>query len=327
MRKGMFRGPIAKTAAVFATVLVLACSARMVLAAQPKAFETDTVARPESVGGYEYKFLVQPGARILTADQGFREVWSRVKASAARNGYVVTERKNDPLKIETSTKEYFDTRDQALWRAGYVLRITTHHSTHHEGRKPDSIVNVTVKAIHEDASRTLATPLTVVGVQKVSVDAEENIGFVPGGKLGGYVEKGASFSVPLELLGKFTLGDFGRYMPELLGLGLPADTALAGVKVFSWSVKPGAIALPGIKPSGVTMEAWSKAENGVPEIFDFSFGYKTGDSHAAGQTRAAAEQFMVKVLQAGLSEWRGPADDQWGGSKVRRLMDRPVATR
>ena len=261
--------------------------------------------------------------RISTADQGFREVWNRVKASAARNGYAVTERKNDPLKIETSTKEYFDTRDQALWRAGYVLRITTRQ----EGRKPDAMVNVTVKAIHEDASRTLATPLTVVGVQKVSVGAEENIGFVPGGKLGGYVEKGASFSVPLESLGKFTLGDFGRHMPELLGLGLPADTALAGVKVFSWSVKPGAIALPGIKPSGVTMEAWSKAENGVPEIYDFSFGYKAGASHAAGQTRAAAEQFMVKVLQAGLAEGRGPEDDQWGGSKVRRLMNRPVAAR
>ena len=323
MRKGQFKGPIAKTAAVFATALVLVCSARMVLAAQPKAIETDAVAKAESVGGYEYKFLVQPGAKVSTADEGFREVWRRVKASAAGNGYAVTERKNDPLKIETSTKEYFDTRDQVLWRAGYVLRITTHH----EGRKPAAMVNVTVKAIHEDASRTLATPLTVVGVQKVSVGAEENIGFVPGGKLGGYVEKGASFSVPLESLGKFTLGDFGRYVPELLGLGLPADTALAGVKVFSWSVKPGAIALPGIKPSGVTMEAWSKAENGVPEIFDLSFGYKTGDSHAAAQTRAAAEQFMVKVLQAGLSEWRGPADDPWGGSKVRRLMDRPVAAR
>ena len=323
MRTGMFRGPMAKTAAVLATALVLACSARIALAAQPKTFETNAVAKAESVDGYEYKFLIQPGAKMSTADQGFREVWNRVKASAARNGYAVTERKNDPLKIETSTKEYFDTRDQALWRAGYVLRITTRQ----EGRKPDAMVNVTVKAIHEDASRTLATPLTVVGVQKVSVSAEENIGFVPGGKLGGYVEKGASFSVPLESLGKFTLGDFGRHMPELLGLGLPADTALAGVKVFSWSVKPGAIALPGIKPSGVTMEAWSKAENGVPEIYDFSYGYKAGASHAAAQTRAAAEQFMVKVLQAGLAEGRGPEDDQWGGSKVRRLMNRPVAAR
>lgn len=323
MRGAMCIGPIARTAAVFAAALGLACSARIALAAQPKAFGTNAVAKTESVDGYEYKFLVQPGAKVSTADQGFREVWNRVKASAARNGYAVTERKNDPLKIETSTKEYFDTRDQALWRAGYVLRITIRQ----EGRKPDALVNVTVKAIHEDASRTLATPLTVVGVQKVSVGAEENIGFVPGGKLGGYVEKGASFSVPLESLGKFTLGDFGRHMPELLGLGLPADTALTGVKVFSWSVKPGAIALPGIKPSGVTMEAWSKAENGVPEIYDFSYGYKNGASTAAGQTRAAAEQFMVKVLQAGLAEGRGPEDDQWGGSKVRRLMNRPVAAR
>jgi len=318
----MFRAPIAQTAVVLATALVLACSARIALAAQPKTLETDAVAKAESVGGYEYKFLVQPGAKVSTADQGFREVWSRVKASAASNGYAVTERKNDPLKIETSTKEYFDTRDQALWRAGYVLRITTRQ----ESRKPDAMVNVTVKAIHEDASRTLATPLTVVGVQKVSVGAEENIGFAPGGKLGGYVEKGASFSVPLESLGKFTLGDFGRYMPELLGLGLPADTAMAGVKVYSWSVKPGAIALPGIKASGVTLEAWSKAENGVPEIYDFSFGYKAGASHAAA-TRAAAEQFMVKVLQAGLAEGRGPEDDPWGGSKVRRLMNRPVTAR
>ena len=323
MRKGLFHGLISKTVAVFAAVVMLACTTGMVLAGHPNARGTEAADKPDRVGEREYKFLIQPGERISSAEERFREVWRRVKSSAAKNGYAIIERRNYPLTLERSAKEYFDTRDQALWRAGYVLRVTTPH----EGRKPDAMVNVTIKAIHEDASRTLNTPLTVVGAQKVRVGAEENIGFVPGGKLGSYIEKGVSFNTALESLGKFTLGDFGRFMPELLDLGLPPQTALVGTKVFSYSVKPGAIVLPGVKPCEVTMEAWSTTENGVPEIYDFSFGYKMGDSQVASQTQAAAEQFMIRVLEDGLSEWHAPAEGKWGGSKVRRLMNRPVAAR
>lgn len=320
---------IARHSAVFATGVLLACNAVMAPAAPavdplyPKTLETHSAPKLAGVAGREYKFLFQPDPKVTSVEEGFRDVWNRVKASASRNGYTLTEKENDPLTIKRSIKEYFDTRDQALWRKGYVIRITTRY----KGGKPGSKVDVTVKVIDEDAVRTLAAPLTVVGAKKVSVQAEDNVGFVPGGKLAGYVEKGASFNVPVKSLGTFTLGDFGRYMPELLRLGLPPDTALVGTRVFSFSVKPGAILLPGIGPVDVAMEAWSPSAGGLPDIYDFSFGYKTPDYSAADQTHAPAEQFMTRVLQAELSGSRGQDDAPWGGSKVRRLMNRPVAAR
>jgi hypothetical protein len=75
------------------------------------------------------------------------------------------------------------------------------------------------------------------------------------------------------------------------------------------------------------MESWSASRGGAPDILDFSFACETPDFYAPSQTAAAAEQFMVKVLQGDLPGSRGPDNDPWGGSKVRRLMNRPVAAR
>lgn len=131
---------------------------------------------------------------------------------------------------------------------------------------------MTVKATDEDAVRCLSTPLVVVGA-KGKTEAEGNVGFGPQGLLREYIEKGSTFPVTLEQLGALTLGDFGKFMPELLKLGLPAGTKLVGTKAYTYRVKPGAILLPGTEPCGISMEAWAHKDGGKPFLMDFSFGY------------------------------------------------------
>lgn len=273
------------------------------------------------VDAREFKVLIDPAQTKPKIDEAFRDLWTRIKAAAAKQGLTVTEKAKDPLAIEFSTKEYFDTADQALWSRGYLIRVTTRY----KDGKPDPRVAVTIKSILDDAEKTLATPLAVVGVDKFKTEAEDNVGFVPGGALRGYVEKGSSFSVPLSALGRRSLGDFGRFVPELSKLGLPADTPLVGKKAYSYRVRPGAVVLPGTKPCGISMEAWSATKGGAPYIFDFSFGYDDIDFYALGTTHAAGEQFVIKLFKGELAGLGGPDGDKWAGSKVRKMMNQPVS--
>ncbi len=272
------------------------------------------------VDGREYKILFDPTKASPDMALAFKDIWGKIKVAAVKQGMQVTEKDKNPLVIEFSTKEYFDTPDQLLWSKGYLIRITTRY----KDRKANDQVVVTVKAMFDDARTTLAVPLVVVSGDKVKTEAEENVGFGPDGNLRGYIEKGSSFSVPLTALGKFTLGDFGKYLPELLKLGLPADTALKSTKAYSYRVRPGAVILPGTAPSGVSMEAWSRTEGDAPFLYDFSFGYSDLDFYAVAATHAAGEQFMTKVLQQELGTLVSPDSGKWGGSKVRQMMNRPI---
>ena len=274
-----------------------------------------------SLSGREYKFLIDPAKTKASVDEAFSDIWSQVKAGAARHGFEVTERKGNPLKVERSTREYFDVTDQALWRKGYIIRVTDRR----DDGTSSATAGVTVKSVGDDAVRTLAAPLAVAGIRKVKAAAEENVGFAPGGELRGAVEKGVSFSVALDSHAELPLGDFGRYVPELLSLGLPADSVLAGTKAFTYRVRPGKVALPGIGSSVISIEAWSAAAGGAPYLYEVSFGYGGIDFYAAGETHAAAERFMTLVIGGELGGLGGPESGKWAGSKVRKLMNRPLS--
>ncbi|HQR44894.1 MAG TPA: hypothetical protein PLB02_02490 [Thermoanaerobaculia bacterium] len=291
---------------------------------EPKPLYAQTIARYpapklESVGGREYKFLLDPAKTKGTPEEAFKDLWGQIRAAAAKRGFTVTEKEKNPLKIELSTKEYFDTPDQALWAKGYLVRITTKY----KDGKPEETVGVTVKAINDDALKTLATPLKVVG-PKAKTEAEGNVGPGPGGALVEVIEKGSGFSVAPAELGEKTLGDFGKYMPELLNLGLPASTKLVGTKAWSVRVRPGAVVLPGTEPCGVSMEGWSKTEGGAPYLYDFSFGYGDLDFYGIDETHAVGERFLTAVMQGQLSALAMPDGEKFGGSKVRKLMNRPL---
>lgn len=281
-----------------------------------KTVEAYPLPALKNVNGREYKFLIDAGKTKPDMNEAFVDIWTKFKSGAAAHGFVVKDRKNG-AKRDSGTKEYFDTKDQALWDKGYLIRLSKKDASER--------INLTIKSIHLDAMRTLATPLMVAGSIKRVTEAEDNVGFGPDGQLGSYIEKGVSFSIEAGALGRMTLADFGKFMPELLTLGVPAETPLQSHKVTVAQYKPGALMLPGFnKPCEVALEAWSPAEGGTPILYDISYGYDGVDFYAEGAAHAAAEKFMMTVMQPALSSLVSADSGQWGGSKVRQFMKRPL---
>lgn len=318
-----------KTRAVSRLLLaaIVAAAGVATAADEPKPLYAQTIAKYpapklEDVGGREYKFLIDPAKTKGTPEEAFKDIWGQVKAAAAKKGFTVAEKEKNPLKVEMSTKEYFDTPEQALWSKGYLVRITTKYK---DGKAGDTAA-VTVKAVLDDALKTLATPLAVVDL-KTKTEAEGNVGPAPGGGLVEIIEKGSTFNVKPADLGAMTLGDFGKFMPELLKLGLSATTKLVGTKAWSTRVRPGAVVLTGTEPCGVSMEGWAAKEGGAPYLYDFSYGYGDLDFYNIAEVHAAGEQFLLKVVMGELSSLAMPDGGKWGGSKVRKLMNRPVTAK
>ncbi len=274
----------------------------------------------EDVGGREYKALFDPAKVGTNAKDGLKEIWEKVKASAAKNGFTVNEKAKSPLKLEFSTKEYFDTPGQDLWKKGLIVRVTQKF----KDGDPEPNVTLTVKSVLEDAIQAMAVPLTIVGGEKPKTEAEENVGMGPGGELRGYVEKGSTVTLPPAALGGKTLGELGKFFPDLLKTGLAADTKLVGTKAWSTRVRPGDIVLPGTEPCGVSMEAWSAKEGGAPYLYDFSYCYGDLDFYGVAATHAAGEKFLLTVVHGDLKDLGMPDNEKWGGSKVRKLMNRPI---
>lgn len=311
---------------LLALVLVLGCAGVAVAADEAKPLYAQTIQKYrapvlDDVGGREYKFLLDPAKWKGKPEDAFKDVWKRVRAAAEKNGYTLTEKDKSPFKVELATKEYVDTADQALYKAGYQVRVTNKWV---DG-KPDTSVAVNVKAVKDDARLVMAAPLAVKGGSKVKVEAEGNVGIGPGGQLREYIEKGVTFTVGVEELGKMaTLADLGKFVPELLSAGVPADAKLVGKKSFTYRVKPGAVVLPGTDPCGVSMEAFAEKEGGAPFLWDFSYAYSDVYFYDIAQVHAAGEQFLLKVLHGDLKELAIPEAEKWGGSKVRKIWNRPI---
>jgi hypothetical protein len=289
---------------------------------QPGTLFAKTIAKCPSpqladVGGREYKCLFNIEKFSSDPDVAFKEMWGKIKAASAKAGFKVDEKEKKPLKVERATKEYFDTPDQDLWKKGYIVRLST------KFKDGEETLAVTVKAVTEDVVRCMATPLTVVGA-KGKTEAEGNVGLGPQGLLREYIEKGSSFPITLAELGALTLGDFGKFMPELLKLGLPAATKLVGKKAYTYRVKPGAVVLPGTEPCGISMEAWAHKDGGKPFLIDFSYGYGDLDFYESKEVHVAGEAFMLKVINGELKDLLMPNSGTFGGSKVRVLMNRPI---
>ncbi len=274
----------------------------------------------QNVNGREVKFLLDPAKLKGSPAEVFATIWDRVKAASAKHGFKVTEKEDNPLKIEKAYKEYFDTPGQDLWKKGYLVRITQKYKK----GVAEATVGVTIKAVNPDADIAMGTPLKVVGVDKVKVEAEENAGPGAGGILDGYIEKGASFSVTLDSLGSLTLGDFAKYVPELATLGLPAGTRLVGTRAYSVRVKPGAVELAGTDDCGFSFEGWSTKPGEAPYLYDISMGYGDIDFYDSAALHEASERFFQQVIAGELADLAMAQPEKWGGSKVRKLMNRPL---
>lgn len=99
------------------------------------------------------------------------------------------------------------------------------------------------------------------------------------------------------------LAQFGAYVPELLKLGLPADTKLYAFPAFGVRCRPGYIKLDGLEqPLAVSMEAWSRTEGGAPFVYDYSFGYD-GDFSQQAEAHKAGEGFRLALYKKLGTPW------------------------
>ncbi len=273
-------------------------------------------SQTKEIEGREFKFLVDPAKVSSNQSEAFKEIWTQAKAVGAKQGVTLREREKNAFNITPVVKTFFDTPDMTLWKKGYLIRTTTNYQRGY----PASPLRVTVKAIAPSFKKALAAKLRVVNA-KSKVSAEENIGLGKDGGLAGYVEKGVTFTAGRAELGAMNLAQFGAYVPELLALGLPADTKLVAYPAFGFRCRPGFIDLPGLeRPLAVSMESWARRDNAAPFVYDFSFGYD-GDYAALAQAHKAAEAFTLALYNNLNSKIGFPDAGRWNGSKARLLLN------
>ena len=265
----------------------------------------------ETVQAREMKFLIDPAKVGDTPEQGLATIWKKVKTFAKKESIVLKEKSFDAHGFTYSTKVYYDTPKGDLAHLGYVVRITTKYLT----GKPASAA-LTVKFIDRDHPERVFTSMP----EEEDAAVEENVGPAPGYTLDTYLEKSAKVDVDLNDI-PITLADFTGLVPHLGTLGLDPKTRLKGVGAYSIRMKPGFVMLPGLPfPAGISMEAWLPVESGEHAfVYDFSFGYPTGDYYDMEKTHTTAENIIQKMYQQLDQEMGLPKNAEWRGSKVTYL--------
>ncbi|MCG8637157.1 MAG: hypothetical protein MI863_25210 [Desulfobacterales bacterium] len=265
----------------------------------------------EIVEAREMKFLIDPAKVGYTPEKGLTAIWERVKRFAKKENIALKEKDFNADGLTYSTKVYYDTPEGDLTRLGYVVRITTKYFT----GKPVSAA-LTVKFIDRDTPERVFTSMP----EEEDAAIEENVGPAPAYTLDTYLEK--SVKVDVELSGiPVTLADFAELVPHLGTLGLDPGVRLTGVGAYSIRMKPGFAILPGMPfPAGISMEAWLPVESGERAfVYDFSFGYPTGDYYDMSRTHTAAENIIQKMYEKLDREIGLPGNAEWRGSKAAYL--------
>lgn len=271
------------------------------------------------IASREFKFLVDPQHFAAGREAGFKAVWEKVKVAAAKNGFKVSDSKKG-LREAFSTKEYFDTPDFKLRKAGYVIRISTKYA---EG-KPAFPFTLTVKEMSPDnLYRILGSKLETAKGYKVQAGNEENISISANGALNGYIESAWEVKLKPEEVGAKTLGDFGKIFPALLAAGLPADTKLQPKTAFGYKVVPGTLHLDGGVDVDIEMEGWAASADSAIYLGEVSFSLETPDYYAMGETHASAERFLQICLGRDAADLKLANGERWAGSKVLFLLNLP----
>lgn len=267
----------------------------------------------------EFKFLVDPKYFATGREAGFKAVWEKVKAAATQNGFTITDGKKG-LKETLSIKEYFDTPDFKLRKAGFVIRVTTKTAK----GKPVYPFKLTVKELSPDnLYRILGSKLEVAKGYKIKPEIEENISISTDGSLNGYIESAWALKLKPEDIGARNLRDFGKFFPTLLTEGLPADTRLEPKRAFGYKVVPGTLHLDGGVDVDVEMEGWAAAADSAIYLGEVSFSLETPDYYAMAKVHAAAERFLQSCLGRDAAELKLANGERWAGSKVRFLLNLP----
>ncbi len=265
----------------------------------------------EIVEAREMKFLIDPAKVGSNPEKGLNKIWESVKEFAKKENIKVEEKSFDHDGFTYSTKVYYDTPTGELTKLGYVVRITTKYSR----GKPDSAA-LTVKFIDRNHPERVFTAME----EEEDASIEENVGPAVNYTLDTYLEKATKVDVDLNNI-PVTLADFAALIPHLETLGLDPKSRMEGVGAYSIRMKPGFVHLPGMPfPAGISMEAWLPVESGENAmVYDFSYGYPTGDYYDMEETHTFAEKMMQKLYKTLDKEIGLPDNPKWRGSKVSYL--------
>ncbi|MEN8140898.1 MAG: hypothetical protein ABFR97_06695 [Thermodesulfobacteriota bacterium] len=298
-----------------AALMWLALTNGMSVAKDSYPHKKQIAKHPEAlaiVEAREMKFLIDPAKVGTNPEKGLNKIWERVKKFAKKEGVNVEEKGFAHDGFTYSTKVYYDTAKGEISKKGYVVRITTKYI----GGKPATAA-LTVKFIDRDH------PERVFSAMEDDEDAsvEENVGPAKGYTLDTYLEKATKMDVDLNKV-PVTMADFSALIPHLETLGISPKAKLTGIGAYSIRMKPGFVHLPGMPfPATISMEAWLPVDGESKEafVYDFSYGFPTGDYYDMAATHSYAESMMQKLYKQLDKEMGLPSNAKWRGSKASYL--------
>ncbi|MDT8899846.1 hypothetical protein [Anaeroselena agilis] len=245
----------------------------------------------------EMKLLLQPDY-FTDRNEGYIKFWTTVKVLAMEMGIPVTEAKN-PYKEGSRKIVYMDTKARDLSKMHYIIR----ERVKVKDGNPEGLVDLTLRF---RTSGVDAVPSAAVGAAsgiKASISYDDDVAGFVGGIAGNNVsEMSASCSIKkipsADLRGR-SLGDYARYFPGLLKLGVPLDaplTAVNGKIVREFKVSPGEFDFGQGIIGEASISLWFDYNTGKAIAAEFSFDSARGPkAPAAAVTKA--EAFFNKIQE------------------------------
>ena len=247
-------------------------------------FVIDDPAVYDKLDTAEYKMLIN------LEDYEPELLWSLMKEAAEENNIEVEE-SEDPMEIGYRKVLYLDSEYGMLHNLGYTLRhrhpydkFVTYNS---QDNIPDSKYDITLKFRDADIKKVDSTPITMgPKFEKYKKDSEIEADISP---YGIKFSKSIKIKPKVKDLGQFAdlfepkLGSYAELYPELLDIGLPADTAInpvGGITVIEEKIEPAVLTLS----CGAEMEVafstfFINGDALVSEAsYDFDLDYKIKDS-------------------------------------------------
>ena len=240
-----------------------------------------------------------------------------MKSAAEKNDFKITDRKNNSFTESLNTREYFDTPDFALRNKGFLIRVATDYIDGH----PEDRCTLVVKEIStDDFRRVFQSKLEINKPYTGETVVEENVFINRESKLDNSLEIAKKITIEPAALGDRSLGDFGKIIPRLLGLGLPVDIPLAQHMTYSYDVKPGYVVLTPSLKARLKLEIWTREQDANPFVGDLSCEVMTDHYDDMADAHTKAEQFSLTVLGRHCTAIAFPDVARWGGSKTRMLL-------
>ena len=252
--------------------------------AQNSYFVIDDQAVYDKLDTAEFKMLIN------LEDYEPEVLWNLLKEAAAENN-VSIEEAEEPLKKRYRKVLYLDSQYGMLNNLGYILRhrhkFDNFVSENSSENEMDSKYDITLKFRDSDLAKSDSTSISIgPAFEKIKKDSEIEADISP---YGIKYSKSIKVKPKVKDYGQFSdlfepdLESYAALYPELLEIGLPADTDInpvGGITVIEEKIEPAILKLS----CGAEMEVafstfFIKGNALVAEVsYDFDLEYKVKDS-------------------------------------------------